>query len=566
VRLLALGALVAAVLALAAQAAALRSGGADAVTAAAASKVGAPVRAALARGPWVKVVVALRTTGRSPAAAGIGERRVAALQRSVLSRLSRTDFETTALWSEIPAFAGRVTKSGVAKLAADPRVVRIDVDQGGRADDNESLPLIRGDVAHTEGFLGAGQTVAVVDSGIDRSNVDLAGAIVAEHCFVPSGCPDGQPEQDGPGSAQDDNGHGTNVAGIIASAGTIAPIGVAPGVKLVVVKVLDRNELFQSSSQVISALDWIIANHPEVRVVNMSLGTSALFPAACDSSSAVTIALASAINTLRARGTLVFAASGNDGEKSAMEAPACISSAVSVGAVFDADVGLQALFSCIDSTSAPDRVACFSDSSPVLDLLAPGDVITSTGLGGGLSSYAGTSQATPQAAGAAAVLFSAVPTATADQVESVLESTGVKVADPANGRVTPRIDVAAALAALTSSSPPPPAPPPAPQPPPPVKPPKVHAIASTGRIGGIAQLRFVATSTNGGVRFRLTIRAAQKVISSFTTAYRRANGTRQSVAWHAPKTAPQKLRFCVKGTDRARRTSRESCASLTLAA
>jgi subtilisin family serine protease len=568
VRRIALGALLALTLGLAAQAAALRSSGASGAADLVAAKVGAPVSTSLARQPWARVIVALRWSGRSLAAAGLGERRVAALQRSVLARLSRSDFQETAVWREIPGFAGRVSRSGVAKLAADPRVVRVDLDSGGHGDDNESLPLIRGDVVHGQGYLGAGQTVAILDSGIDRANVDLAGAIVAEHCFLSRGCPNGQAEQDGPGSAQDDNGHGTNVAGIIASTGTIAPVGVAPAAKLVVVKVLDRNEVFQTSSQVISALDWVIANHPEVRVVNMSLGTNALFPDTCDSSSALTLSFASAVNTLRTRGALVVASSGNDGAKSAMEAPACIASAVSVGAVYDADVGVQAIFSCVDQSSAPDLVPCFSDSSPALDLLAPGDVITSTGLGGGLSKYVGTSQAAPQVAGAAALLFSALPTATADAVESALESTGVKITDGANGRVTPRIDIAAALAALTGAPPPPPPPappaPPPPAPPPPTKPPHVRAVASTGRLGGIAQLRFVASSTNGEVRFRLTVRSGPRVISLFATAFRKTNGTRQSVAWRAPRTAPEKLRFCVKGTDQAKRTSKESCAPLTL--
>lgn len=562
-RLPALGALLACALILAAQAAALGGGGRTETPRA---KVGTPVQAALARAPWARVIVALHGSGRSLAAAGLDERSVAALQRSVLSRLGAADFRATAVWRAVPGFAGRVSRAGLARLAADPRVVRVDLDTGGHGDDDESLPLIRGDVVHAQGFLGAGQTVAILDSGIDRANVDLAGAIVAEHCFVATGCPNRLTEQDGPGSAQDDNGHGTNVAGIIASAGKVAPVGVAPAVKLVVIKVLDRNDSFQSTSQVVSALDWIMAAHPEVRVVNMSLGTSALYGATCDSSSAATLALASAIDSLHARGTLVVASSGNDASKSAMEAPACISTTVSVGAVFDASVGVQAIFSCLDQNTAPDQVTCFSDSSPALDLLAPGDVITSTGLGGGLSSYVGTSQAAPQVSGAAALLFAAVPTATPDAVVSALESTGVQVTDAANGRVTPRIDVAAALTALTAGATPPPPPPPTPPPVPPPKPPRVRALPSTGRVGGVAQLRFAATSTTGELRFRLTIRAERKVIADFTTRYRRASGTRQSVVWHAPRTAPEKLRFCVRGTDRARRTSRESCASLTLAA
>src|SRR5256885_1073472 len=87
-----------------------------------------------------------------------------------------------------------------------------------------------------------------VHTRVDRRHPDLVGALVAEHCFVPpSGCPDGTAEQDGPGSAMDNNGHGTNVAGIIVSAGAFAPIGVAPAAQLVVVKVLDAENRFETS-------------------------------------------------------------------------------------------------------------------------------------------------------------------------------------------------------------------------------------------------------------------------------------------------------------------------------
>ena len=74
---------------------------------------------------------------------------------------------------------------------------------------------------------GHGVTVGLLDTGIDEHNPDLADAVVAEHCFVPpDGCPDGTAEQDGPGSAQDDQGHGTEMAGLITGNGTTAPIGV----------------------------------------------------------------------------------------------------------------------------------------------------------------------------------------------------------------------------------------------------------------------------------------------------------------------------------------------------
>jgi subtilisin family serine protease len=570
-RPLAVGSLLTAALAVAATCSAVQAGSSPPALRSVARRavVGPEVRMALAARAWVRVIVALRPTGRSPSVAATSERRIAASQQAVLRRLASTDFRTADRWRTIPGLAGEVTAAGLAKLAADPQVVRVDLDPPGGGDDSESLPLIRGDVVHAQGFLGVGTTVAILDSGVDRADPDLAGAIVAEHCVVaPNGCPNGAGEQDGPGSAQDNNGHGTNVAGIVLSAGQTAPIGVAPAAKLVAIKVIDAQNQFEGASQVISGLDWLIANHPEVRVVNMSLGTSAVFPAVCNQDTAFTRAFASAIDTLRSRGALVFASTGNSHDKSNVSAPACVALTVAVGAVYDSNLGTQTRFGCTDQVTAADRVACFSDSSPALDLLAPGALITSTALGSGTSTYVGTSQASPHAAGAAAVLLGAVSSATADQVESTLEATGPKLTDPANGRVTPRVDVAAALAALRAGAPPPSPPPPPPPPPPPAPPPlptlKVRALASSGQRGRLARLRFAASDGERQLRFKIRIRSGPRLIGLRSTGYTKAKGGVLVVRWHVPKSAPAKLRFCVRGYERSGRASNESCAPLAV--
>jgi subtilisin family serine protease len=360
--------------------------------------------------------------------------------------------------------AGTVTADGLAGLAADPDVAAIDLDLGGRGGDAESLALIRASAAHQAGVVGSGVTVAVVDGGIDRAHPDLADSLAGEHCVVPpAGCPNGAAEQDGPGSAPDDHGHGTNVTGIVTANGTVAPVGVAPAARIVAVKVLDANNRFAGSSQVISALDWVARSRPDVRVVNLSLGTDMLFPDVCDNAGATTMAYASVVAALRTRGVTVVASSMNDASPFSMAAPACIDRVISVGAVYDSAFGPFALQVCADAATAADRVACFSNGGSALDLLAPGARIRSTGRGGGVSEFAGTSQAAPHVAGAAALLLQVSPILSPDGLESVLEASGAPLLDARNGVVTPRIDVAAALERLVTAPPPPPPPPPVPE-------------------------------------------------------------------------------------------------------
>jgi subtilisin family serine protease len=258
-------------------------------------------------------------------------RGIRAVQDRVLSRLSAADLRLTHRWEAIHAVAGELTQAGLAKLLADPDVVRVDLDVDGGAQLWQSVPLVNANDAHGLGYTGQGVTVAVLDSGVDASHPDLGDALVAEHCFCTTStgtgcCPNGSTEQAGTGSARDDYGHGTNVTGIITSNGIIAPTGVAPSAQIVAVRVLDGSGGFAASAQVVSGLNWIIQNRPDVKVLNMSLATSTLFAGTCDNAYAWTMAFAEAINTLKSHGVTVFAASGNSGSTTQLPAPACVAS------------------------------------------------------------------------------------------------------------------------------------------------------------------------------------------------------------------------------------------------
>jgi subtilisin family serine protease len=398
----------------------------------------------------VRVTVALR---RPPALAARKldipalRAQVASVQQAVLGRLASDEVRVVRRYQAVPALTLEVDRAALARLAADASVVEVVPDVQGTGALNQSRPLINVDEVHTAGVTGAGVTVAVLDSGIDTDHPDLAGDIAFEECFLLTGCPGGGTQQSGPGAAEDDHGHGTNVAGIITGDGTVAPKGVAPDAQIAAYKILDANNSGFFSDWT-AALDDIINNHltgPQpVHAVNMSLQS----PFDCSFAGA----MATAIETLRSQGVPTFIAAGTHAQKNAFFIPACIEAGISVGAVYDSAFGSFTFPDvCTDSVTAADQVTCFSDSHDTLDVLAPGALISATGRGGGTSTFAGTSQATPHAAGVFALLRQAAGALGVDDVERRLEATGTFVVDdlddgdPTTNRTTPRIDARVAL-------------------------------------------------------------------------------------------------------------------------
>ena len=304
--------------------------------------------------------------------------------------------------------------------------------------DSASDALIHSDAAHAAGLTGKGVVVAVLDTGIDDRVPGIVHTIAAEHCLVPpDGCPNGTGEQDGPGSAQDDHGHGTEVSSVLAS--------VAPDASFVVVKVADRNGR-TSSTQIMAGLDWVRTQHPEAKIVNVSLAGDIPLIGDCTTLTSALQTYAASIDARHDQGASVFAAAGNNGRHNGIAAPGCFPDTVTVGAVYSKSVGaFLAPDICRDDTTTPDQVACWSNSSAELDLLAPGAPIDVTGLGGANSSLAGTSAASAAAAGAAALLLEADPTLTPDALLAKLERTGRPLTDLRANRTTPRIDITAAL-------------------------------------------------------------------------------------------------------------------------
>ena len=349
----------------------------------------------------------------------------------VLAPLPAEDIRVHREFAIVSAFTASATSAAVARLLADPMVLRIDPMKYGSGGLAESVPQIRADAVHRRSDLGQGVTVAVLDTGFDPTTPDIAGSVSAEQCFCSGNCcPDGTSEQSGSGSARTQATHGNHVTGIIVSKGLVAPTGVAPGAQVVSVKVLNDSNR-GSLSDWIAALDWIAVERPEVQAINMSLVSDSVFSATCDDADSYNVAFAQVLGMLRARGTPTFVAAGNSARTNAIASPACISSAVSVGAVLQNDEVWQG-----------------SNTYADLDLLAPGVGILSTGLGDSLATLTGTSMATPHATGSAALLLALNPTLTADQVENSLKRSGTRVLDTRNGFTYPRVNALGAMNAV----------------------------------------------------------------------------------------------------------------------
>ena len=223
---------------------------------------------AIARQPEIDVIVTLQAPpalASSPSDLRAIRFQVASRQAQVLAGLPVGGLALKYRYAAVPALAGRITAAGLAALSQRPDVIEIALDGEGVAATTQSAALIHADEVHASGLTGAGVVVAVLDSGIDTDHPDLAGDVLYEVCFLKlEACPEA------PHPAEDNFGHGTNVAGIITGDGQVAPLGIAPDAKLAVYKILASNGSGRFSDW-IAALDDIIANHPEVDIVNMSL-------------------------------------------------------------------------------------------------------------------------------------------------------------------------------------------------------------------------------------------------------------------------------------------------------
>jgi|GEM_PF-2534330 len=370
-------------------------------------------------------------------------------------------------FAHVPAIAGMISREALEAIRDLDEVRYVQLDEMGGGSLSEAVPSTGATrVQASLGLRGKGIRVAVLDSGASTSHPAIADSLVAQHCFTSGSCPPNDTDEGS--SAEDDQDHGSNVTGIITSNGTGGlSVGYAPDSEIIAVKVLDRAGRGWVSDWV-SGLEWVYDNLPsnQVRLINMSLDTDSLYGSRgeCDLAQPAFVSIAADLN---ASGVTIFASSGNAGSTDAMSAPACNTGFIAVGATYDAQLGkqpsnaasYQALFgsppwpNCSDSTTSTTTVTCFTNTGGTrLDLLAPGAILTSAGNGTTNTNYRGTSQASPAAAGIAALMLECNPGLTPARIAEVLKATGQSVTDPRTSRSYPLIRAEAAMAEACQGS------------------------------------------------------------------------------------------------------------------
>lgn len=392
--------------------------------------------------------------------------RIRRAQEAFLASLPNGRANLIALFDAVPFLTVRADALiGYQSLAGSSQVSSVQQNEELIALLDESIPLVRAPGAWNRGFSGAGQTIAIIDTGIDKYHPFLNNKVVSEACYgtnsgtYTSLCPGGATATTAPNSGLncptwiDGCFHGTYVAGIAAGSDpSINRFGVARDAQLIALQVFSRrnsdNALITNFSDMNRGLQRVvdlINQNPGLNVaaVNLSIGDNTFVSANyCDSRNSLTTSL---FNTLRSYNVAPVAASGNNHSASGLTFPACISSAVTVGSTRDGSAGYP--YNEVDSVSG------FSNSAYYLNLLAPGEDITSSVPGGGYATYYGTSAAAPHVAGAWAILKSRSPGASVNQVLNSLSATGRPVTDPRNGITKPRIVVDRALVNLAPEPP-----------------------------------------------------------------------------------------------------------------
>jgi subtilisin len=317
----------------------------------------------------------------------------------------------------LDGFSAAMSAADAKALAANPAVASVERDRVVRAA-QQSLPTginrADADLSPTAGINGSDERVnadvAVLDTGADLNHPDLNVFRSTNRSLLGV-------------NPNDQNGHGTHTAGTIgAKDNGIGVVGVAPGARLWVVKVLNAAGV-GLSSDIICGIDYVTANAASIEVANMSLGGGGSDDGNCGNTDGD--AEHQAICDSVAAGVTYAVAAGNDHQNAAGFTPAAYDEVITVSALADFNglPGGGAPATC--RSDVDDTFADFSNFGADVDLIAPGVCINSTVPNDSYdATFSGTSMASPHVAGAAALYKATNPSATPAQVRAALQSAG----------------------------------------------------------------------------------------------------------------------------------------------
>lgn len=387
-----------------------------------------------------------------------------------------------------PGISALVNEQQLIELLADSRVQFVEPVIDVELHDFQADALIQA-TSPKLSWNGSGVSIAIIDSGVDYLHPQLGNGAFP-NAKVVSGTDEANLDAD-PIPAGDSSilnskpsPHGTHCAGI--SAGNVFASGdydggIAPGAKISAVKVFPDGTPGTGTEQVTRGIEWCVLNQnivPEapILVMNLSLGGGKFTNTCASSFPSYNAAISSAI----AAGISVVVSSGNDGYCDSISAPACIPGAIAVGAAYDANIGTTnfsvSSASCypartgnsVSETSAARKVTSYSNTSPLVAIVAPShnaatlDIAGTAGenTGNFIQTFGGTSAAAPYVSGTIALMQQASFAnqgryLTPAEVRTLLTSTGSTVTDTKGGGLEPGVripflNVAATMNAVTS--------------------------------------------------------------------------------------------------------------------
>ncbi|WP_078551580.1 S8 family peptidase [Bacillus alkalicellulosilyticus] len=295
--------------------------------------------------------------------------------------LEDADGEITHTYENVSAVSMTASTSDIKELSQHPNVQSIEPDTVVTISNQVmdwGISKIEAPLAWDHGFTGKGIKIAVIDTGvaINHDDLQISGGVSTVSYTE---------------SFDDDNGHGTHVAGIIGAKNNgLGVVGVAPDSEIYAVKVMD-DEGSGWVSDMVAGIDWSISNGMDI--INLSLGTTTDSPS-----------LKAAVDKAYQHGILVVASAGNDGEGvDTVAYPAKYSSAIAVAA-----------------TDSMDERGSFSSTGSAVEVAAPGVMVLSTYLNNRYVYMDGTSMAAPYVAGNLALLKERYPTLSNKELRALL--------------------------------------------------------------------------------------------------------------------------------------------------